>query len=234
MIHSQIIKAELYKNYKNKIIYASEVYVRHFSKTDITEASFFQTLERMYKNKEIKKLSKGIYYFPKENEFGEIPISDREIICKYIDKNKGMFVGYHLYSKLRLTTQVSKKINIYTSNLENQTRNIKNISLNRVNLRFNEITKKNIEMLDVLENFNNIEDLNYDVFYQYAKEYSNSYNEESLIKILKVMKYKKSTLSFLLNVLEHFNIQNSIKKYLSPLSKYNHITMNEICNLINQ
>ena len=55
MNYTKIIKDELRKNYRNKIIYASEVYNKVFSKKYISIASFYQTIERMYKNMQKQK-----------------------------------------------------------------------------------------------------------------------------------------------------------------------------------
>lgn len=232
MNYTKIIKDELRKNYRNKIIYASEVYNKVFSKKYISIASFYQTIERMYKNKELKKLSKGVYYYNKENDFGEIPVSNDEIFNRYTSNNKGMIIGYRLYTDLKLTTQVSKKISIYTSSLKGQTKNIRNIELKRVGLKFTNEIVKNIQILEVLENFETIEDLNLYSFYNYAKEYVDSYNEIALKKVLEVMKYKKSTISFLRNILVYFNAKHSIDNYLSSFSKYKHKTMKEIYEFI--
>ena len=76
---------------------------------------------------ELSKLSKGVYYYPKKSKFGITPISDEEIISRYIEKNNGMIIGYHLFNKLNLTTKVSKKITLYSTNVESETKNIRNI-----------------------------------------------------------------------------------------------------------
>ena len=45
-------------------------------------------------------------------------------------------------------------------------------------------------------------------------------------------KYKKSTISFLSDVLNHFEVENNLDSYLSKLSKYNHMHMEDIYELI--
>ena len=231
MNYSEIVRNELDKYRKNEIIFASKLYKEKLYIKNVSETSFYKLLERMYKNKEIEKLSKGIYYFPKTTKFGVVPISDEEIISIFIKNNEGMVVGYNLYNKLNLTTQISKKITIYSSNVENEIKNIRNIEVKNVNTKYSKEYIKIIEMLEVLQNFYEIQDMNYNVFYNYAKEFSNQYNEKVTNEIIKKMNYKKSTISFLNNILNYFKVENNLNQYLSSLSKYKHILMEEIYEL---
>ena len=50
-------------------------------------------------------------------------------------------------------------------------------------------------------------------------------------KVLKIINYKKSTISSLENLLNYFGIKNNLNNYLSSLSKYNHIDMERIYEL---
>ena len=54
------IKYELSKYKENEVIFASKLYKEKLY-NKVSEAAFYKTLERMTKNKEIEKLSKGIY-----------------------------------------------------------------------------------------------------------------------------------------------------------------------------
>ena len=231
MNYSEIVRNELNKYNKNEIIFASKLYKEKLYDKNVTETSFYKILERMYKNKEIEKLSKGIYYFPRITKFGVVPISDEEIISIFTKNNEGMIVGYNLYNKLNLTTQISKKIIIYSSNVDNDIKNIRNIEIKNVNIKYSKEYIKIIEMLEVLQNFYEIEDLNYNAFYNYAKEFSTTYNEKFTNNVLKNINYKKSTISFLNNILNYFEVENNLDQYLSSLSKYKHILMEEIYEL---
>lgn len=231
MNYSEIIRNELNKYHKNEIIFASKLYKEKLYSKNVSETSFYKLLERMHKNKKLEKLSKGIYYFPKETKFGVIPISDEEIISLFTKNNEGMVVGYSLYNKLNLTTQISKKITIYSSNVNNEIKNIRNIEIKNVNTNYSKGYIKIIEMLEVLQNFYEIQDLNYNAFYNYVEDFSKYYNEDITNDILKNVNYKKSTISSLNNILNFFKIENNLNQYLSSLSKYKHILMEEIYEL---
>lgn len=231
MNYSEIIRNELNKYHKNEIIFASKLYKEKLYSKNVSETSFYKLLERMHKNKELEKLSKGIYYFPKETKFGAIPIPDEEIISTFTKNNEGMVVGYSLYNKLNLTTQISKKITIYSSNVNNEIKNIRNIEIKNVNTNYSKGYIKIIEMLEVLQNFYEIQDLNYNAFYNYVEDFSKYYNEDITNDVLKNVNYKKSTISSLNNILNFFKIENNLNQYLSSLSKYKHISMEEIYEL---
>lgn len=228
MNYCNIIKEELNRYSENEMIFASKLYKEKLYKKNVTETSFYKVLERMCLSNELSKLSKGVYYYPKKSKFGIIPISDEEIISSYIEKNNGMIIGYLLFNKLNLTTQVSKKITLYSTNVEGETKNIRNIEIKNISLKINDEYKKIIEMLEVLQSFNEIQDINYNAFYEYARNFSKEYNEDILKKVLVEKKYKKSTISFLRNILNYFEIRNELDKYLSSLSKYNHIDMEKV------
>ena len=68
-------------------------------------------LNRLTKENRIKTAYKGIYYIPKVNIFGEIPLAIRKIVqYKYlVDKLgnvKGYITGATLFNQVGLTTQV--------------------------------------------------------------------------------------------------------------------------------
>ena len=71
----------------------------------------------------------------------------------------------------------------------------------------------------------------YNKIYNYAKDFVNCYDEKIVNEVIEKIKYKKSTISFLNNILDYFNVENNLNKRLSSLSKYNHIDMEEIYEL---
>lgn len=231
MKNSEIVRSELSLYNKNEMIFAGKLYKEKLYFHGVSETSFYKTLERMYKNKKIEKLSKGVYYFPETTKYGIVPISEDKIIHEFTNNNEGMIVGYELYNKYQLTTQVAKKISIYSSNVDNEIKNLRNIEIKNVQLKFNNEFKKNLEILEILENFYKIQDINYYYFYEFLKQNLKFYNDKIFDKINTQKKYKKSTISFLKNALNYFNITNNLDKYLSNLSKYKHLTTEEIYEL---
>ena len=62
MNNAEFIKSELNKYGQNEIIFASKLYKEVLFNKQVSELSFYKTLERMYKKKEIEKLSYQNYY----------------------------------------------------------------------------------------------------------------------------------------------------------------------------
>ena len=87
----------------------------------IAPADFFtaaKALERLQKKGEIKKVSKGIFYKPKQTDFGELGPDYNGILKKYMydgKKRVGYVTGYALYNQLNLTTQMAFKTKIATN-----------------------------------------------------------------------------------------------------------------------
>jgi len=89
-----------------KIIDASMLYKEKFR--DIFEQAYYQVLSRMTKSGELLRLSRSVYCIPKNSRFGTIPPSEENILELNLGlkMNKGVVIGYRLYNKYRLTTQI--------------------------------------------------------------------------------------------------------------------------------
>ena len=224
MVKSQAISASIKKIPLNQLIFSNEFYHKHFA--DITtEESYYKTLERLCSAGDLRKLAKGTYYRPKIGRYGTVPPSDQEIIKPFIEDDKGTVVGYKLYNTLNLTTQISKKIEILSSKLDQQTKTIRNVYIQHYDIDYTEENKNIIHMLDVLKNFDSIEDINYVSFISYSEKFSRLYRDESANYILGNIHHQKRTISFLREILTFYHVPNTLSNYLSSLSEYNHPTM---------
>ncbi len=215
---------------ENELIFASKVYKEKL-KDLVNEATYYKTLERMYKAKKINKLSKGIYYKPKITKYGLITPSEKDIISIFTNNKKGMIISYDMYNYYNLSTQISKNIILLSSNIDSETKTIRNINIKKINLAFTDKAKQMICLLEVLENFNEIQDINYNYFISLASKIAKEYEESIFEKVNNELKYKKSTISFFYEILNFYKIENNLDKYLSILSKYKHLTMGEIYQL---
>ena len=140
----------------------------------------------------------------------------------------GILIGYHMYNKYGLTTQVSKTIELYSKVLVQETKTIKNIKIYKLDQSIDTSWNNIIEAFEILENFSKIEDMNYKSFREYLKHIAESYDDDLATDVLKKMKYKKRTIAFLEMILQYYNVNNSLSKYLARTSKYNIPTMEEI------
>ena len=220
MSFTNMIEKRVSKYPELKIIDARHIYKEQFS--EIPEQAFYQAVSRMAKTGEIERLTKGIYCRPKAGKFGKIVSSEKDILEYYLGKNekKGIVVGYRMYNTYGLTTQIPKNVQVYSNVPIQEKREIRNVSVKKVNLKFEETTKRLIELLEVLQNYSKIEDLHSGNLRNFISAVVGHYDEKTLEKLLKEIGYKKSTLASLKNVLDYFNISNTVSKYLNGTSKY--------------
>lgn len=120
-------------------------------------ASAAKALERLQKTGLIRKVSKGVFYKPKQTVFGELAPGYDELLRPYLFEN-GKRVAYEtgttLYKRLGLTTQVAFRIKIASRK--------KRISINRGSLKadavksYAEVADTNYEVLELLDAFKDI------------------------------------------------------------------------------
>lgn len=73
------------------------------------------TISRLYKQKIVMKLQRGLYYKPRKTKFGIVGPSENEII-KALQKNgHGHLTGHTVYNQKGLTTQVPARVDFKTS-----------------------------------------------------------------------------------------------------------------------
>lgn len=195
---------------------------------DSSEWSFYKSLERLVKSSLLLRVSKGVYCLPLTTEFGVIRPSSDQIAAQFISGTKGMKIGYQLYNELNLTTQISKKQMLYSNAISGRTKTINDVSIIKIDLSFGEGTKTQVAFLEVLSHFGDIQDLNLPAFRSYSEDFAKSFNEGNFEKIIKKINYKKRTIAFLREILNHFGVSNNLERHLSPLSTYAHPKMEEI------
>lgn len=133
---------------ENELIFASKLYATQLS-GEVTESTYYKSLERLCQSDELCKIAKGIYYRPKENKYGVVPPSLEEIMSAFTEPGKGVVVGYSLYNSLKLTTQVSKTVEVYSSQIEQRTRKIGNIHIRFCDLKFTSEVKSTFQIPDI-------------------------------------------------------------------------------------
>lgn len=227
MTNTQIIRQTIEQIPENKLIFASKLYTQRLS-NQVTESAYYKTLERLCKAGTLCKIAKGTYYRPKASKYGIVPPSQREIVSAFTEPDKGTIVGYSLYNNLKLTTQISKTVEIFSSALEQQTKSISNVLLQFCNLTYTPEVNGIIHMMEVLQNFSEIQDLNYSQFIKFCEQFVSIYDDDVFEQVCQQMKYQKKTISFLRNILAHYHVPNNLNRHLSSLSEYKHPTMEEI------
>lgn len=158
-------------------------------------------LNRLTKENIIKSAYKGIYYIPKVNLFGEMPLAIRKIIqYKYlVDKLgnvKGYITGAMLFNQVGLTTQVPNVTDIATNECKNYnkyTNDYLNTTIRKSKIEITTENFKYLQLFDLIENKDNIniEVENEDeILYRFIKE--NKLDFEKIIKYARETNCKKA------------------------------------------
>ncbi len=180
---------------KNEPIFIEEIkeYIMQFYKEADKKKIFNnikEILNRLNKENYIKTAFKGIYYIPKKNVFGELPLANNKIIqYKYLTDKQGNIKGYitgaNLFNKVGLTTQVPNVIDIVTNECKNNNKyNNKNLNviIRKPKIEITNENYKYLQLIDLIENKDNIyievENID-DIIYNFIQE-----NELQFEKIL--------------------------------------------------
>lgn len=227
MRNSLIMRNALSHYKENELIFASRLYKEQLSEY-MSETAYYKILERMYKSGELAKAAKGIYYIPHISKYGCVPPSDKQIVEAFTQDETGTVIGYVMYNNLNLTTQVSKNVNVLSSAIEGFSKTVRNVVVKQVQLEYSEEVKNMICGLEVLQNFYEIQDINYSAFIEFSRQIASTYQNEIFELVISKTSYKKSTISFLREILDYYDVPNNLEQHLSSLSVYKHPRMEEI------
>lgn len=211
----------------NQVFFAGQLY-REELFGQVTEAAFYKTVERLCKEGALYKVAQGTYCKPKTGKYGVLPPSEAEIVTAFTKNKTGMMIGYSLYSSLQLTTQIGKNIEVLTSCIEQGQKTIGNVRLTQCMVEYEPDTQSVIQMLEVLQNYGEIQDLNIRRFLDYAEAFSGSYSEEAFREVYRVRKYPKRVIAFLAEILNYYGTEHGLSRYLSDLSEYKYPRMEEL------
>jgi len=228
MSYSSMIMESISNYPELEIIDAQKIYKERFN--NVPEQAFYQAVSRMVKREKIQRVGKGIYCKPKKGKYGTIISGEKSILEYYLGpkRNKGVIVGYRMYNLYGLTNQVSKTIEIYSNVPIEDKKQIRNVSVKRLKMKFEKSVVKMIELLEVLQSYKEIEDLNTNRLIGFIEETVQNYDEKVLQRLQNTIGYKKSTLASLKNVLDYFGIDNHVGLYLKGTSRYKSLSMEEL------
>lgn len=186
---------------KNEPIFIEDIkeYIMQFYKEEQKEKIYNnikEILSRLNKENIIKTAYKGIYYVPKTNIFGEVPLANNKIIqYKYLVDRfgnvKGYITGAKLFNKMGLTTQVPNVIDIVTNECKNNNKyNNKylNVIIRKPKIKINNDNYKYLQLIDLIENKDNIY-----VEVNNIDEIIYSFIQDNNLNFEKILKYARET-----------------------------------------
>ena len=225
MNYVKAIEAAIGSYRELELIDAAYLYQHKFN--NIPKPTFYKILSRLSATGVLSRLTKGIYCIPQRTRFGTVFSSEKDVINYYVgnDNKQGVVIGYRMYNHYNLTTQIAKKVELYSYKSGEKEKRIGNVTVSRLGFKPDKQAIRLIQLLAVLENYQSIEDLNWNNFISFIKESVEFYDAKHLKKVLRSISYKKSTLASLKVCLDYFGIANSVDEYLNPTSKYKTISV---------
>lgn len=186
---------------KNEPIFIEDIkeYIMQFCEDEEKERIFNNVktiLNRLNKENFIKTAYKGIYYIPKENIFGEIPLAIRKIVqYKYlVDKFgniKGYITGAALFNQVGLTTQVPNITDIATNECKNNNKYTNDYFKTTIRKPKIEITNENYKYLQLFDLIENKDNVNIEV--ENEDEIIYNFIQENNLDFEKIIKYARET-----------------------------------------
>ncbi len=177
-------------------------------------------MSRLCESGELSRVSRGVYCKTMNTKYGVVLPGERDITNVYTSNNKGMEVGYALYNKIGVTTQVSKKKEIFSSNVDSQCKQIGNVIIRKVNLKYTNETISVIQLMELLYHIERIQDINENMAASCFYTLSRNYNDRVFDLVQKEIKYPRWVIASLKEVLNRFGVDNNLNRYLSANSKY--------------
>lgn len=186
-----------------------------------------KALERLQTEGLIKKISKGVFYKPKQTVFGELRPDYGEQLRPYLFEN-GKRIAYEtglsLYNRMGLTTQMAFRIKIASRS--------KRIYINRGALKadavksYAEVTEGNYELLgflDAIKDSKHIPDCSIKQAVKVLSSKIKQLNQKQIEELIKyALLYPPRVRAFLGAMLENLKIESDVdrlKDSLNPLSK---------------
>jgi hypothetical protein len=189
-----------------------------------------KALNRMAASGKISKLAKGRFYKPRKTQFGALQPSPYQIAKDFLEQNDelvGYITGYSAYNNLGLTTQIPSALQIGTNKYRRAIkRGMYNISFI---VQPNKITKKNIELLRILDAIRFIKEIPAttpnEACSRLISIISQLPEEKKITLSNLVLKYSPSVQAICGAILEKTGVENSLLKKISdslnPVTEYN-------------
>lgn len=150
--------------------------------------TFLKIIERLVNSGKMTRIFKGIYAIL--DVFG-----NHEIIEIYYTKNySGIVVGDEMYNNLGISDENPKYVTIYTKKINTKTKNFGNFRLINVDLFFSEHLVKIVQLLECIENYNSIVNMNLLSYSSLVAEVIKIYEDTIFRQVIKTIEYKYSTI----------------------------------------
>lgn len=223
--YAKEIKDTIFEMPVNEIFEAS--ILRDTQLSHIPDTAYYKMLERMTRYEQLIRLAKGVYYRPEVDD-GNARVGEQAVVDFYTKEKTGIVIGEALYKEKQIITKHNPQIMILSNKLKEEKKRIGDVYVQKIDIDINDETIPAVQTLEILQNYNRIENRNQNRFLVYMKYFAENYSDEATKYVIENKKYKKSTIAFMQRMLSWHGVDNSLDRYLSTLSEYKIPTIGEL------
>ncbi len=209
-------------------LFVNRIYESDNLEQYMSRESYYQLLSRLVDREKIGRICKGIYFIPKGRSILRPKLTEDQLVEMFTKQCRGVEVGEKLFwDKRIMLTNYSRRL-VYTSLLIDITMTVDGVTLKRFDLSYTDSEKETIQMLEVLDNYYKMGDIDHRELIEMYLNYIELYNDDVARKVIDTIGYSKSTIDFLKTILDAHRVPNTLADYLSRRSKYKHPTVDEL------
>ena len=212
---------------EDKLLFANNLFLKVRGR--VSKDAYHKTLSRMVSYGSLRRFGKGIYYRPQKTRFGLLPITHKEVENFYATAERGMLIGYKMYNRYGLTTQITKQTEILSTVTDYEKQSLGNYFLvMKIRSQLTPAVKKCIEMLEILQNARQIEDLNYPSLRKFIQNFVQCYDNDSMEQVLLTRRYKRATIASVASMLDYWQVAHTLQRHISKNSRYKTLMAEEL------
>lgn len=173
----------------------------------------------------LKKLSGGLYHYPRKTKFGETPPTDHELVRTFLKDDRFLLFSPNAYNSLGLgTTQLYNETRVY-NHKRHGTFKVGGRTFNFVRkAHFPDKVTREFFLIDLINNEKNLKDD--PSIIQKAKEVVEAMNCHTLSSLLKELDWKHAKLVLSEEIKKndkglHLNLKNKGYQFISPTLSHN-------------
>lgn len=170
----------------------------------IPSKTYLKIIERFVDGGYLKRIAKGVYLIGKPTD------NIDPVIDFYTSNYAGMTIGKRMFYELGLIDIPSEEIEILTSKITTNTKNINNYRLKYVDMFFIPETTAIIQGLECVSAIAKLEKYNSDEFLLIVERMIKSYDDLTFKLIINNMKYDFATIEAVAKILGEQNVTNNV------------------------
>lgn len=219
-MNGNILLHKLNKYKVNEPIIINKYFYEENFKNKYSLSEFNECVRQLCLVNKLTRLTREVFYKPLIKKGQIIKIKESDIKNYYLKSENGVVVDQSLFYEIGLSSIPSFHTKIYINRRLDKNITINNILLKYINIDLNKKSILFIKYLNILDSFNNIKDLNFDVFKKISKKVAKEYDDRIVNEVLLRIGTTKNTIAFFSKILGVLKVKNTLDLLLNENTKY--------------